>query len=166
MRPPWIFFADDSMSHPSLNFQWWYLVLQWPRFRRRLLHQQWHSVFDDSMRQPWLYFGNRCHASVENSLTLSLQYGSWHSVFIDDFNVYKDSVFADDLWISSDKVFLTIPCISDDSIFAIDLMYRSWIHWRCRFHTSAVTQFSVRSNRFRVTQFSLTIFGQQWRSFH
>jgi hypothetical protein len=78
-------FVVDSMRHPSLNFQWWFLVLEWPRFHRRLLHQQWHSVFDDSMRRPWLYFGNRCHVSVGNSLTLSIPYVSCHLVFSDDF---------------------------------------------------------------------------------
>jgi hypothetical protein len=73
-----------------------------------------------------------------NSLTLSIPHISWHSVFIDDFKVYSDFVFADDLWISRDIAFLTIPCVSHDSSFAIDLMSRSWIYWRCRLHTSAV----------------------------
>ena len=78
-------FAVDFMRHPPLNFQWWFLVLRWLSFHRRFLHQQWHSVFDDSMCHPWLYFRNRCHASVGNSLTLSILYVSYHLVFSDDF---------------------------------------------------------------------------------
>ena len=77
--------------------------------------------------QPWLYFCYQFDASVVNSLTLSIPYGSCHSVFIDDFKVCSDSVFTDDLWISY------------DSIFTIGLMCQSWIHLHCRFHTSTVT---------------------------
>jgi hypothetical protein len=54
----------------------------------------------------------------------------------------------------SDITFLTIPCVNHDSIFAIDLMRRSWIHWRCRFHTSAVTQYSLAISRSTVTVFA------------
>jgi hypothetical protein len=60
-----------------------------------------------------------------NSLTLSFLYGSCHSVFIDDFKVYRDVVFANDLWISNDIAFLTILCVNQDSFFAIYLMRRS-----------------------------------------
>jgi hypothetical protein len=49
------------------------------------------------MHQPWLYFCYRFHASVLNSLTLSIPYVGCHSVFVDDFMVYNDSVFAEDL---------------------------------------------------------------------
>jgi hypothetical protein len=99
------------------------------------------------MRQPWLYFCYRIHASVVNSVTLSFPYISCHSVFSNDFKVYNDSVFAKDLWISHDITFFTIPCVSHDSTFAINLMGRSWIHWRCRFHMSVVTQFSATISR-------------------
>jgi hypothetical protein len=78
-----------------------------------------------------------------NSVTLSIPYVGCHSIFIDDFKFYRDFVFADDLWISNDIAFLKIPCVNHDSSFAIDLMRRSSIHLRCRFHTSAVTQFSL-----------------------
>jgi hypothetical protein len=123
------------------------------------MDQQWHNVLHNSMRQPWLYFCYRFDASVVNSLTLLIPYGSYHSVFIDDFKVCSDSVFADDLWISSDIVFLTIPCVSYDFIFAIGLMRRSWIHLRYGFHTSAVTQFWMMISCPTATQFSLTIYG-------
>jgi len=119
-----------------------------------------------SMRRPWFYFRYRFHAWVVNYLTLSLPYGSCHSIFIDDFKVYRDSIFAHDLWLSSDKVFLPIPWVSHDFIFANDLMCRSWIQWRCRFHTSVVTQFSVIICRSRVTQFSLMISSKYWCGFH
>jgi hypothetical protein len=111
------------------------------------------------MRQPWLYFCYWIHASVVNSVTLSIPYGSCHSVFNDDFLVYSDSVFANDFWIRSDIAFLTIPCVNYYSSFAIDLMHQSWIHWRCGFHTSAVTQFWMMISWSTGTQFSLTIYG-------
>jgi hypothetical protein len=63
-----------------------------------------------------------------NSVTLSIPYVGCHSVFIDDFKVYREFVFVDDLWICSDIAFLTIPCVSQDSSFAIDLMRQSSIH--------------------------------------
>jgi len=60
------------------------LCFQW-RFR----DQQWHSVFDNSMRQLWLYFCHLFDMSVMNSFTLSIQYASCPSVFSDDFKVYE-----------------------------------------------------------------------------
>ena len=87
------------------------------------------AFFYDSMSLAWLYFFYRFDASMMNSLTLSITYFGYHSVFIDYFKVYSDSVFATDLSISRDITFFTIPCINHDSIFAIDLMRPSWIHW-------------------------------------
>jgi hypothetical protein len=49
-------FAVDSIGHPWLNFQRWFLFLQWLSFRWRFMHKHWHCVFDDSMRQTWIYF--------------------------------------------------------------------------------------------------------------
>jgi len=95
------------------------------------------------MRLPWLYFCYPFDASVVNLVTLSIPYGSCHSVFVDDFKFNKDSIFDDDLWITSDIAFFTIPCVNHDSSFAIDLIRRSSIPLQCRFHTSAVTQFSL-----------------------
>ena len=94
-----------------------------------------------------------------NSVTLWIPHVSCHSVFSDDYKVYNDFVFGDDLWIKSDTAFLTIQCVSHDFIFAIDLMHRSWIHWRCRFHTAVVTQYSLTISRYAVTLFLLTIYG-------
>jgi hypothetical protein len=151
--------AVDCIRQLSLSFQWRLQGVQWLCFRWWFMDQQWHNVLHNSMRQPWLYFCYRFDASVVNSLTLLIPYGSYHSVFIDDFKVCSDSVFADDLWISSDIVFLTIPCVSYDFIFAIGLMCRSWIHLRYGFHTSAVTQFWMMISCPTATQFSLTIYG-------
>jgi hypothetical protein len=136
-------FSDvvDSTRQLSLSIHWWFQGLQWLCFRWRFRDKPWHIIFDNSMCQPWLYFCYRFDVSVVNSLTMSIPYVGCHSVFIDDFKVYSDSVFADDLWISRDMAFLTIPCVSHDAILAINLMRRLWIHWRCRFHTSAGTQF-------------------------
>jgi len=124
-----------------------------------LMDQQWHSVFDNSMHQPWLYFCYWFDKSVVNSLTLSIPYGCCHSVFIDDFKFNKDSVFADDLWIISEITFLTIPCVNHDSIISIDLMCQSWIHWRYRLYTSALSQYSLTISSSTGTLFSLTIYG-------
>jgi len=115
----WCFFhefiyAIDSIRQLSLSFQWWFQGVQWLCFWWRFMDQQWHSVFENSMLQPWLYFCDRLHASVVNSLTLLIPYGSCHSVFIEDFNVCSNSVLADDLWISDDIAFLKIPCFSHD----------------------------------------------------
>jgi hypothetical protein len=107
------------------------------------MDQQWHNVFYNYMRQPWIYFAYRFEVSVMNSLTLSIPNVGCHSVFIDGFKVYSDSVFADDLLICNDIAMLTIPCVDHDSIFSIDLMHRSWIHLSCQFHTSPVTQYSL-----------------------
>jgi len=68
-------------------------------------------------------------------------------------------VFTGDLWISRDIAFLTIPFISHESIFAIDLMRRSWIYWRCWLHKMTVTQYSLTFSRSIVTLFSLEIYG-------
>jgi hypothetical protein len=84
---------------------------------------------------------------------------SCHSIFIDDFKVYRESVFTNDLWISRDIAFLPIPCVRHNSIFAIDLMRRSWIHWRCWFHTPVVTHYSLTISTSTTTLFWLTIYG-------
>jgi len=68
------------------------------------------------------------------------------------------------LWISGDIPFLAIPCVDHDSIFAIDFMHRSWIHWRCQLHTSAVTRYSLTISRFTMTLFSLPIMDHQWHN--
>jgi hypothetical protein len=204
--------AVNSMLYLSLIFHWRFQGLRLLCFGRRFMDQPWHSIFDNSMRRPWLYFFYRFDVSVENSLTLSIPCGRCHSVFIDDFKVYCYSVFgrwfmeqpwdsvfyismrrpwlyfcylldasvvnsltmsipcctchsvfiddfkvyghfvlAADLWISRDVAFLTIPCVGHDSIFSIDLMRRSWVHWRCRFHAIAVTQYSLTISRSTVT---------------
>jgi hypothetical protein len=151
--------AVHSIRQMSLSIHWWFQGLQLPYFRRRFMDQPWHSVFDNSMRRPSLYFCYQFDASVVISLTLSIPCGSCHSVFIDDFKVYCFSILADDIWISRDLAFLTIPCINHDSIFAIDLMRLSWFHWRCRFHVAAVTQYSLTISRSTVTLFLLMIYG-------
>jgi hypothetical protein len=123
------------------------------------MDQPWHNILDNYMRQPWLYFCYQFDASIVNSLTLSIPCVDYHSVFIVDFEFNSDSVFIGDLWISKDITFLRIPWVFYDFIFSIVLMRSSWIHWRCRFHTSAVTQYSLMISRSKVTLFSLTIYG-------
>ena len=122
------------------------------------MDQPWQSVLFISMRRPWLYFFYRFDASVVNSLMLSIPCCSSHSVFIDEFKVYRYSFLAGDLWISRDRVFFSFPCVDHDSIFAIDLMRRSWILSRCRFHAVAVTQYSLTISR------STVLAGDLWIS--
>jgi len=149
----------DSMLYLSLSIHWPFQGLLLLCFCLRFMDQPWQSVFFISMRRPWLYFCYLPDASVVNSLSLSIPCCTCHSFFIDDFKVYGYSVFAVDLWISRDIAFLTIPCIGHHSIFSIDLMRRSWMHWRCRFHAVAVNQYSLTISRSTVTLFLPAIYG-------
>ena len=151
--------AVDSLLYMSLSIHSRFQGLRLLSFCRRFMDQPWQSVFFISLRRPWLYFCYLLDSSVVNSLTLSIPWCTCHSVFIDDFKVYGYSVFAADLWISLDIAFLTIPCVGHDSIFAIDLMRRSWIHWRCRFHAVGVTQYSLTISRSTVTLFWPAIYA-------
>jgi hypothetical protein len=98
-------------------------------------------VFEDSLRQTWIYFCYRFLASLVNSLTLSTQYVSCHSYYSGDFRVLCDFVFADDFWSVVTQFSLTIPCVNDDSRFSFDFARQQWIRMRCRFHPSAVSHF-------------------------
>jgi hypothetical protein len=157
-------YGVDSIWYLSLSIHWPFQGLRLLCFGRRFMDQPWHSIFDNSMHQPWLYFCFRFDASVVNSLTMSIPWGICHSVFIDDFKVYGYSVLAADLWISCDIAFLTIPWVGHDSIFSIDLMRRSWIYWRYRFHAVAVTQYSLTISRSTVTLFGRRFMEQPWDS--
>jgi len=88
-----------------------------------------------------------------------MHYVSCHWGFYCDFKVSSYYVFADDFRSVVTQFSLAIPCVNDDSVFSIDFMRQSWISIRCRFHQSAVTQFSKMISRSTVTQFSLTISG-------
>jgi hypothetical protein len=87
IHQPWI--SMRCRFHPSAvnQFQSWFLVLQRLSFRCRFLYQHKHNVFDDFMRQTWIYFCYRFLASVVNSLTLSTPYVSCHSYYSGDFRV-------------------------------------------------------------------------------
>ena len=150
--------AVDSIHRLSLSIYWRFQVWQGLCFRWRFMHQQWHSISDNSMRQPWLYFFYRfMRRSWINWLCwLHMSALTQYSLMISRSIV---TVFTADLWISRDIAFLTIPCIGHDSIFAIDWMCRSWINWRCRLNTSAVTQHSIKISRSTVTLFSPPICG-------
>jgi hypothetical protein len=151
-------FAVDSIRHPSLNFQRWFLVLQWLSFRWWFMYKYWHCVFDDSMRQTWIYFCYRFYASLVSSLTLSTPYVSCHSYFSGNFKVTSHSIFAYDFWSVGTQFSLTIPCVNDDSFFSIDFIRQPCISIRCRFYPSAVIQFSKMISRSTVTQFSMMIY--------
>jgi hypothetical protein len=79
--------AVDSMVYLSLSIHWRFQGLRFLCFCRRFMDQPWHSIFDNSMRRPWLYFFYLFLASIVNSLTLSIPCGSCHSVFFHDFKV-------------------------------------------------------------------------------
>jgi hypothetical protein len=151
--------AVDSMLYLSLSIHWRFQGLLLLSFCRRFMDQPWQSVFFILICRPWLYFWYLLDASVVTSLTLSIPCCTCLLVFIDDFKVYGYSVLAVDLWISRDIAFLTIPSVGHDSIFSIDLMHRSWVHWRCRFHSVALTQYSLTIWRPTVTLFWPPIYG-------
>jgi len=91
----------DSIQQLSLSIQWRFDCLQRLSFHWRFMDLYWHNVFDNSMRQPWLYFCYKFDESVVKSLTLLIPYASCHSVFFDDFKVYSDcfcSRFIDPPW--------------------------------------------------------------------
>jgi hypothetical protein len=79
MRQPWLYFCyrfDASVLNSltlSLSIRWRFHGLQWLCFRWRFVDPSWHSVFDNYMRQPWLYFCYRFHMSVvtHHSLTIT-----------------------------------------------------------------------------------------------
>jgi hypothetical protein len=133
------------------------------------MDQHWHSVFDNSMRQTWVYFCYQFYAWLLNSLKLSPPYVSWHSYFSGDFKVNSHSLFADDFWSVVTQFSLSIPCVKHESIFAIGFMRRSWI--LLTLSTPYVSCHSYFSGDFKVygdvvfaddfwsigTQFSLTI---------
>jgi hypothetical protein len=152
--------------HPSAvtQFQRWFLVLQWLSFRCRFLDQHWHSVFHDSMRQTWIYFCYRFHASVVNSLTVSTPYGNCHSYFSGDFRVYSDFVLADDFSSVVTQFSLAIPCVNDDSLFSFDFVRQPWISMRCRFQPSAVTQFERWFLVLQGLRFRCRFLDQHWHS--
>ena len=141
----------DSICQLSLSIQWWFQGLQWLTLRWRFMDQQRHSVFDNSIYQPWLYFCYQFDASVVNSLMLSIPYVSCHSVFSDDFKVYSDSVFTNDFGSVVTQFSLTIPCVNDDLVFSIDFMRPPWISLSWWFHASFVTQFLMMISRSTVT---------------
>jgi len=154
----------------SLNIHWRFQVQQGLGFADDLWISSDVAFFYNSMHEPWLYFCYRFDASVVNSLTFSITYVWCHSVFIDDFKFKKDFIFANDLWINCDIMLFTIPCVSHESIFAFNLMRQLWIPWRCRLHTSAVTQYSLMISSSTRSLFSLTIYGsvmtQRFWQFH
>jgi hypothetical protein len=134
-------FAVDSIRQPWLNFQRWFLVLQWLRFRGRFMDQHWHSVFEDSMPQTWIFFFYRFYASLVNSLTQSTPYISCHSYFSGDFKV-TSHFFS--LMISS-------------------RLGRS-LHWR--FHASTMTLFSLMISFVnRELVFAIHSIRQPWINF-
>jgi hypothetical protein len=118
------------------------------------MDQSWHSIFDNSMRQPWLYFCYRFDVPFMNSLTLSITYVGSKSLFIHDFKVYSDCVFAANYWISSDSVF-------DNSMRRPSFYFCYW------FYTSVMNSLtlsipcdschSVFINNFKVYSYSVFI---------
>jgi hypothetical protein len=147
-RQPWI--SMRCRFHPST-------VTQFSKMISRSTVT--HSVFDDSMRQTWIYFCYRFYASLVNSLKLSTPHVSCHSYLSGDFKVKSHSLFAGDFWSVVPQFSLTIPCVNDDSVFSTDFTRQPWISIRCRFYPSAVTKFSKMISSSTVTHFSLTIYG-------
>jgi hypothetical protein len=95
------------------------------------MDQLWRSVFENSMRRPWLYFCYRFNASVVNSLTLSIPCDSCHSVFIDDFKGLLLLCFG--------RGFMDQP---SHSVFD-NTMRRSWQYFCYRFDALVVNSLTL-----------------------
>jgi len=109
------------------------------------------------MLQLLLYFRYWFQTSTENYFLLSIPYVSCHSNFNGNCSVYSVSVFTNDFWVRSDAVFAKVPFVNDDSEFRYWFMCQWWISFRCRFHMSPVTQFSMMICGLVVMLFSVTI---------
>jgi hypothetical protein len=107
------------------------------------------SIFAiDLMRRLWIYRRCQFHTSAVSQYSLTIS----RSTMI---------LFLPSICGSAVTVFLTIPCISHDSSFAIYLMRGMWIQWRCRFHTTIISLYSLTISRSTVTLFSLMIYGSE-----
>jgi hypothetical protein len=150
-RQRWLCFSNDfirqqwisirSRFYPSAVIQFSKMISHSTvtQFSLTIYGSALHSVFDDSMRQTWIYFSYWFYASLVHSLTLSTPYVSCHSYFSGDFKVYGDSIFADDFWSVGTQFSLTIPCVTDDSVFSIDFIRQPCISIRCWLHPSPLT---------------------------
>ena len=183
MDQEWHSVFDNSMHQPWLYFCYRFDASIMNSFSLSIAHVSWQLIFSEDLKvysdsvfadNLWIsrditFSTIPCvnHDSIfaiESYIGREFIYSinfvrSCHSIFIDDFKVYSESVFADDLWISCDIACLPIPCVSHGSIFAFDLRRRSWIHWRCWFHTPTVTQYSIMISKSTPTKFLLTIYG-------
>ena len=77
-------FSIDSIHELALSFQWWFQVLQWISFRWWFMDQPSHSVFDNSIRPPWLYFcyGFHTWAGTQFLVMISSSIGTVFSLTI------------------------------------------------------------------------------------
>jgi hypothetical protein len=121
------FFAIDLKRQAWVSFSCWFLTSFVTQFSMMI------------SRSIVTQFSLTIYRSVvtQFSLTTSGSPMTWFSLTISC--VCRNSNFDDDFEVCSDIVFPTSPCVSHESIFAIDFMRLSWIHWHCRFHTSAFT---------------------------
>jgi hypothetical protein len=64
--------------------------------------------------------------------------------------------------VSSDAVLVTIPCVTYDYVFSIDFIRQPWISLRCRFRSSAVTQFQTWFLVLQWLNFRRRFLDQHW----
>jgi hypothetical protein len=67
--------AIDYIHRLSLSINWRFQGLQLLCFRWRFMDQPWHSVFDNFMHHPWLYFCYRLSCWTRTLFSLTI-YGS------------------------------------------------------------------------------------------
>jgi len=122
-------FVVDSISQPRLNFQRWFLFLQWLSFWWQFLDPHWQSVCDNSIFN---------HQSI---FVVNMMRRSWcrfHTSAVTQISVIilrlQRLCFRWRFMVRSDAVSLAIPCVNDDSIFCIDFLRQLGISVRCWFH--------------------------------
>jgi hypothetical protein len=124
-------FAIDSIPQLSLSFQWWFQGLQWLNLRWRFIDQEGHNVFDNYMRQAWLYFCYRFHPSAITQFSVMISrstgtlfsltiYGSAVILRFCQFHESAMTLFLLSIW--------CIVCEFSDAVDSIRRLSLS-IHW-------------------------------------
>jgi hypothetical protein len=145
-----LFDVIASIRQLSLSFHWWFQGLQGLCFHWWFMDQQWQSIFANSMRQPWLIFANdlMCRSWIQ-----------WRCLF------HTSAVTQFSVTISRSRVTQFLLTIfgqygsgfhwrfraSTMTLFSSDFMRPPWISFRCWFHASSATQFSMMISHSMVT---------------
>jgi hypothetical protein len=136
---PEFIYSIDFIRHLSLSIQWWYQGLQRLYFCLWYMVQHRHRVFDNSVRQPWLYFllsiwcvGREFIEAVDSLRRLSLSILWWFWLQW-QFHASALALFLLSIW-----------CVGPEFVNAVT-QYSLMISW------STMTLFSLNICRSVVT---------------